>query len=100
MMPIDGNGYGKSQYWEYKAREIANKQDEGCKHLSEHLPKVTFKYDSKANDDFYLRFRVKCPKCRHRFYATEKILINKFMEFYGQISLSDKEMSREDLEKL
>lgn len=99
-MPIDGHGYGKSQYWEWKAKEVAESEDEGCKHLATHLPKVTFKYDSKANENYYLRFRVKCPKCRQRFYATENILINKFMEFYGQIALSEKEVSREELDKL
>ena len=100
MIPYDGIGYGKSQYWEYKAKEIAGEQDEGCKHLEHHLPKVTIKYDSKPNDDFYLRFRVKCPKCRQRFYTTEIKLRDKFMEFYGMKYLSDKGISQSALADL
>lgn len=82
MMPINGNGYGNSHYWEHAAKEIAQEGDEGCKHLYQTLPKVMFKYESQPNDDFYLRFRVKCSACKIRFYNTEETLKKRFIDFY------------------
>jgi len=90
MIPIDKSGYGKAQYWEKTAKDIADEHDESCEHLCNYLPKVTFKYDSKINDDFYMRFRVRCTKCKQRFYTTEIVLRTRFIEFYGLESLADK----------
>lgn len=98
-MPIDGTGYGKSQYWEWNARNIAQSEDEACKHLFDSLPKVTFKYDSNINNTYHLSFRVKCPKCRQRFYRTETILRRKFIEFYAMDSSEDVKLEQ-DLKKL
>lgn len=84
MMPIDGTGYGRSYYWEWKAKNIALDNDEACKHFFSHFPVVKIEYKTPKNGDNGLKLRVKCSACDAKFKITEQALKAKFLNFYGQ----------------
>lgn len=79
----DGWGYGKSTYWQYKAKDIAKNQNEACKHLFKDNAVVKIQHTSGPHY-LNLTLKVKCPKCETQFPCTEDILTTKFMEFYGK----------------
>lgn len=84
MMPMDGTGYGRSTYWEWKAKELALEHNEMCTHFFLHFPIVKIKYKTCANGQEGLKLRVKCDGCHNKFPATEDALTKKFKEFYGK----------------
>lgn len=80
----DGTGYGRSHYWEWKAKEIALEHDEACKHFFGNFPIVKIKYETPKNGIDGLKLRVKCKSCDTKFPNTEEFLKKKFLEFYGK----------------
>lgn len=74
----------RSIYWEWKAREIAFEHNETCKHMFDYLPIVYFKYQTTP-EGFYSRYKIKCGHCKQKFPTTEKILKDKFKEFYEKL---------------
>lgn len=78
----DGIGYGRSLYWEWKAQWIAKEEDEACKHLEDNLPKIEYKYRSNYQG-YNFKFKVRCHECNRKFPNTEKIITQKFLDFYG-----------------
>lgn len=84
MITYDGTGYGRSRYWEWKAKEIALEHNEMCTHFFLHFPVVKIKYKTPQNGADGLKMRVKCDACEMKFPTTEQFLKKKFLEFYGK----------------
>lgn len=80
MIPHDGMGYGRSLYWEMKAKQIAKKNHEFCPCWD-----ITNPVIRPANDHSY-KLTARCSEpsgdCMTDFHKTDKALTNKFKQFY------------------
>ncbi len=82
MLTYDGVGYGSNLSWHYKAIAIAKENQERCEHLdinSISLDIINVQKEKYRN----LGFKLKCVHCDQSFEKTQKLLRNKFLEFYG-----------------
>lgn len=82
MIPSDGTGYGRSLYWEMKAKRIARKNDEYCYCWDFNNPVI------RPSEDGAYNMKVHCfvsqKYCLTDFHKTDAALTKKFKEFYGK----------------
>jgi hypothetical protein len=80
MIPYDGQGYGRSIYWQNQAIDIAKNNSEKCDCWSETPPFIEF----RDGGEFCLKVNCwdKTDACKVSFPKTEAELTNKFLRFY------------------
>jgi len=78
MIPFDGDGYGRSDYWSYFATLKAREIGEACGH--EDLSTV---FQSNVYFPYYLDTRVRCNFCGERYPRTEKKVLEQYNKIYG-----------------
>lgn len=90
MAPFDGQGYGKSCYWEYYARQVAFDNKEYCLCWDNSGPNIRIspnynhlKTDPKSHE---IKITIECANkqlgCPLSFKETEKELEVMFKNFY------------------
>lgn len=81
MIPHDGTGYGKSVFWTWQLRSIAQHNGEECFCWENNMPEIKF----KPSEDV-IRIKIKCVArtalCKNAFPETEKALKEIFIRMY------------------
>jgi hypothetical protein len=81
MIPFDGTGYGRSIYWQMKAKEVAKRKHEYCPCWDLNNPVIRPSQEGKL--DMKIHCFLRSTECRVDFHRTEKVLTRKFKEMYG-----------------
>lgn len=80
MIPFDGTGFGRSLYWEMKAKDIARKKHEFCPCWENHNPVVELSTDGSYT------VLVQCfnsgTGCLTDFSLTNEKMSKLFKKFY------------------
>jgi hypothetical protein len=81
MIPYDGSGYGKSTFWTWQLRSIAQQNNEECYCWDSNMPSIKFKPDNDV-----IRVKIKCAAksvlCKQAYPETEKALKEIFVKMY------------------
>lgn len=80
MIPQDGTGYGRSIYWEMKAKQVARKNHEFCNCWDYNKPVINLSADGKYK--IFISCNPSAYECSKDFSKTNKIMTRKFREFY------------------
>lgn len=80
MIPSDGTGYGRSTYWEMKAKQIAKRNHEYCPCWDLNNPIIRPSQDGKL--DMMVHCFSKQADCVQDFHKTNDKLTKKFKQFY------------------
>lgn len=85
MIPSDGTGYGRSIYWEMKAKQIARRQHEYCPCWDLRDPVISLSQDGKY--ELSVHCFISYKYCVKDFKKTDLILTKKFKQFYGKLEV-------------
>lgn len=82
MLSFDGQGYGRSEYWEMMSSYAIEFKHEKCSCWDKGKPHFQLKSDPSMHKSIRIEIVCKSLGCNAKFEESSKYMLKKFHQFY------------------